>query len=190
MWREATGMLELNDILLEGDARTLSLMATTGQVTCLTGSTSQHRHRLLMAMMGIEPVVSGFVSIDGEPMTARTARELRHLMAYAPERLVTEGEVRKYAPPTVQELFMLRANRSLPISNGILTQEMRNTGCEGDTGQWLAVAVLLNKPILLVDMPPAASAAYLRRQADGGRTVIVSTDKRDLLDIADKVVEC
>ena len=182
-------MLELNEILLEGDARTLSLMAAAGQVTCLTGSTAVWRRRLLMAMMGIERVVSGFVSIDGEPMTTRTARELRHLMAYAPERLVTEGEVRKYAPPTVQELFMLKANRSLPISNGILTQEMRNTGCEGDTGQWLAVAVLLDKPFLLVDMPPAAAADYLRRQADRGRTVIVSTDTRELIDMADKVVE-
>ena len=182
-------MLELNDILLEGDARTLSMMAQRGQVTCLTGSTAAHRRRLLMAMLGLEPVVSGFVSIEGEPMTPRTARELRHLMAYAPERLVTEGEVRRYAPPTVQQLFMLRANRSLPISNGILTQEMRNTGCEGDTGQWLAVAVLLNKPILLCDMPPAAAAAYLRRLADGGRTVIVSTDARALLDVADNIVE-
>lgn len=183
-------MLELNDILLEGDARTLSMMARRGQVTCLIGSTLAHRRQLLMAMLGLEPVVSGFVSIDGEPMTPRTARELRHMMAYAPERLVTEGEVRRYAPPTVQQLFMLRANRSLPISNGILTQEMRNTGCEGDTGQWLAVAVLLNKPILLCDNPPTAAAAYLRRLADGGRTVIVSTDERAILNVADNIVNC
>lgn len=182
-------MLELNDILIEGDARTLSMMAQSAQLTCLTGSTPEHRRRLLMAMMGLESVVSGFVSIDGEPLTPHTARELRRLMAYAPERLVAEGEVYTYAPPTVQELFMLRANRSLPISNGILTQEMRNTGCPGDSGQWLAVAVLLNKPILLCDMPPAEAADYLRRQAGGGRTVIVSTDTRRLLEAADNVVE-
>jgi len=85
---------------------------------------------------------------------------------------------------------MLRANRELPISNGILTQEMRNTGCTGQEGQWLAVAVLLNKPVLLADDPPAASAAYLRHLADTGRTVIVSTSEHDLLQVADKVVEC
>lgn len=183
-------MLELNEVLLTGEARTLSLIARDGELTCITGGTAERRTRMLCAMMGLEPVVSGYVSIDGEPMNRQTGRTLRRLMAYAPARLVTEGETVRYEAPTVQELFLLKANRELPISNGILTAEMRRTGCAGDEGRWLAVAVLRNKPILVADSPPAASAAYLQAlAANAGKTVIVGTTERAILNVANRIVE-
>ena len=75
-------MLELNDVLIEGESHTLSLMAYERQITCVVGSA-----RWLYAMMGFEPVTAGFISIDGEPLTPKTAQALRRQMAFAPRRL-------------------------------------------------------------------------------------------------------
>ena len=182
-------MLELNEVLLSGEERTLSLMARAGQMTCLVGATRQRRSRWLMAMLGLEPVQMGFISVDGEPLTPTTVGLLRPLMGYVPDCLQTEGEVVSYEPPTVQDVFRLRANRHLPISNGILAEEMRRTGADADEARRLAVAVLLGRPILLVDHPSAAALSYLQLQARGGRTVIVATDESAVINAADLVVE-
>ena len=183
-------MLELNEVLLSGEERTLSLMARAGQMTCLVGATRQRRSRWLMAMLGLEPVRMGFISVDGEPLTPTTVGQLRLLMGYVPDRLQTEGEVVSYEPPTVQDVFRLRANRHLPISNGILGEEMRRTGdSDADEARRLAVAVLLGRPILLVDHPSAAVLPYLKDQARSGRTVIVATDESAVINAADLVVE-
>ena len=183
-------MLELNEVLLAGEEHTLSGMAREGQVTCLTRGTPQRRRRWLAAMMGFEPTVRGFISLDGEPMTATTTRELRSMMAFVPERLVADGEVVVYEAPTVQEVFSLRANRHVAISNGILSEEMKRTGIDGDYAQWLAVAVLLGKSILLVEGPPAGAFDYLEWQAtSAGRTVIVATDDETITARAEAVIE-
>ena len=52
-----------------------------------------------------------------------------------------------------------------------------------------AVAVLLQRPVLLVEGGVAASAGYLRRLAEAGRTVIATTRDGGLLAAADNVVE-
>lgn len=183
-------MLELNEVLLVGEAHTVSGMAREGRMTCLTGGTPQRRRRWLDAMMGFEPLAHGFISLYGEPLTASTTRELRSMMAFVPARLVSEGEVVVYEPPTVQDVFSLRANRHVAISNGILSEEMKRTGIEGDYAQWLAVAVLLDKPILLVESPPTGALDYLEWQADkAGRTVIVASDDETIAARADTVIE-
>ena len=61
-------MLELNEVLVEGAANTVSMMAQERQMTCLTGGTAQVRSHLLLAILGLVPVKSGFVNIDGEPL--------------------------------------------------------------------------------------------------------------------------
>jgi hypothetical protein len=182
-------MLELNEVLIDGEPRTLTMMAHEGQLTCLTGGTPARRLRWLHAMLGFDPVVSGYISIDGEPLEPATYSLLRPLMAFAPAELPVQGEIVTYEPPTVQDVFALKANRELPISNGILTEEMKRTGMTGEQARLLAVAVLLDRPVLLVDSPSAASADYLHRQAAAGRSVVAATDDPVVMRVADGIVE-
>ena len=187
-------MLELNDVLLQGERHTLSMMAREGELTCLTatpfmGQAVGDGGRWLHAILGFEPVVAGYISIDGEPITSATLPAMRRLMAYAPATLDSVGELTVYEPPSVQDVFALKANRQQPITNGILSEEMKRTGTVGMKAQLLAVAVLLNRPILLIDSPDAASSAYLRRLADDGRTVIVVSNADEIVHEADNVVE-
>ena len=176
-------MLELNDVLLKGESHTLSLMARERQITCLTGGS-----RWLYAMLGFEPVVAGFISIDGEPLTPKTASALRRQMAFAPRRLDDVGEIVRYEAPTADDVFALRANRKL--SDESLEEEAEQMGStDAQQARLLAVAVLRQRPILLVEEPEAAMLPYLRKQAIAGRTVIVSSTDGAVINAADNVVE-
>lgn len=188
---ETVMILELNEVLLKDDRQTLSMMAQSGKLTCLTGGKPLQRYRCLISMMGFEPIVHGYICLDGEPLTSCSALAFRQLMSYAPTRLSAIGEVTVYEPPTIQDVFSLRVNRERPISNGILGEEIRKI--EADASdirvQLLAVAVLLDKPILLVDNPHEDSVEYLKQQAAKGKIVIVTSDNPKVLRASDLVVE-
>jgi len=185
-------MLELNDVLLNGERSTLSLMAREGQVTCITREgygLSSSPVRWLYAMMGFEPIKAGYISIDGEPLTVRSAAAMRRLMAFVPASLEAIGEVEVYEPPSVQDVFSLKGNRQLSISNGLLSEEMKRTGITGAKAQLLAVAALLDRHILLVDRPSAASLPYLHHQAAAGRIVILSSNDSAVISQVNNLVE-
>ena len=186
-------MLELNDVLIRGEKNTLSLMAHEGQITCLAPAmagvdSAQPLVRWLYAMLGLEPIVTGYVSIDGEPVTATSAPLLRRQMAFVPARLDAVGQVVVYESPTVQDVFALKANREQPITNGILAEEVKRTGTTGQKAQLLAVGVLLHRSILLVESPDAASMSYLRQQAENGCTIIVSSADDAIASAADQLI--
>ena len=184
-------ILELNEVLLKGEPHTLSLIARTGQLACLAGGTPARRLRWLRAIQGFECVSNGFISIDGEPLSPRSLPVFRQLIAYAPQSLLPVGEVDVLPPPSVQDIFHLKANRERPISNGILTEEMRRIAGEHAADdprtRLLAVAVLLNKPILLVDSPSVEALPYLLEQAAKGKAVIAATDAPAYQEAADSL---
>lgn len=183
-------MLELNDVLLEGEPRTLSLMAYEGRLTCLTGGTAAQRSRWLQGMLGFVPAIGGYISIDGEPLTSASAPVFRQMMAYAPCRLCVEGQIRHYEPPTVQDVFALKANADIMVTNGGLNREIKMVGdVDEEQARWLAVAVLRGKPILLVEEPQVGAVGYLQMQAQKGRIVIVTSQEEAYRQAADKVVE-
>ena len=182
-------MLELNEVLVEGAENTVSMMAQERQVLCLTGGSAHVRSHLLLAMLGLVTVKSGFVNLDGEPLERQTVKRLRKMMAYAPSELQPEGQVTVYEPPSVQDLFNLEDNREAAISNGLLTEEMKRTGAPLEKAQLLAMAVLRQRPILLVENPAPESADYLKRLAREGRTIVVTSDEKAILDMADVIIE-
>jgi putative ABC transport system ATP-binding protein/ATP-binding cassette subfamily C protein CydD len=184
-------MLELNEVLLEGEPQTLSLMAHEGELTCLTGGSSERLTRWLLAMLGFEHVKSGYISLDGEPLTPQSVAIFRSMMAYAPSQLEPIGQVTCYTPPTAQDVFGLKANRNLPVSNSILDEEMRHI-CPNHADnrvQLLAVASLLGRPILLVDNPLPQSIDYLHQQAAQGRTVVLTSQEAMVTGAANQIVE-
>ena len=184
-------ILELNEVLIDGEQRTLSMIAESGRLTCLTGGDAERLTRWLWTIMGFTALSHGFVSVDSEPITERSASLFRQLMSFAPHRLERVGQVTPYEPPSVQDVFNLKANREQPISNGILGEEIKRIGVDSvdQSVQLLAVAVLLDKPILLVDNPPVEVAHYLSMQAAKGRIVLVTSNETAILNASDQVIE-
>lgn len=109
-------MLELRDVtLLVTEERVLShlsVIATEGEVTCLTGAAAPV---VLRAMMGFVQPMEGCISIDGEPLTPQSADALRQLMAYVPPRLEPIGTLTVYEPPVTGNLLLLAQQRESPI---------------------------------------------------------------------------
>ncbi len=184
-------LLELNQLLIEGEQQTLSLMAELGSVTTLTGGSQESLSKYLRAIIGFVNIQNGYICIDGEPLTPYSSHFFRRQMAYAPAELRRQGEVVVYDPPSVQDVFGLRANRDLPISNGILSEEIRRVGCEGDSEQVqrIAVASLLEKPILLIENPPAGAMPYLHQVASKGRIVLLTSNDPQVLSASDRIEE-
>lgn len=189
-------MLELNEVCLKTDnaidRHTLTMIADEGQVTCLTGATAQHRTQLLLAMLGLTPVATGYISIDGEPVTPASSHRMRRQMAYVPNGLPAHGEVTVYEPPTAQDVFRLKVNRQQHYSTELLSKELHAIAPQeqwDDRLRLLATAVLLQRHVLLVDNPPATAASYLCRQAEAGRVVIVSSSDETIVSMADSVIE-
>ena len=191
-------ILELNDLLIGGASHTYQAICQGGSLTCLAEGSAELRTRLLLTILGLEPVKAGYITLDYEPLTLRSAVVLRRYMSYAPRNLETVGVVTPFEPPTVQEIFDLEANSDIAISNGILAEEIRRiTGgsaesAEKHTGNCsptsLAVASLLQRPLLLIDHPADYAVSYLQQKAREGTTIIVSASSQAYLDIADRVM--
>jgi hypothetical protein len=167
------------------------MMTRSGEIAVLTGDCDKMLDRWLLAFMGLSVITHGYVCIDGEPLTSHSAAAFRQLMAYSPAQLSAVGHVKVYESPSVQYVFNLKANQSLPISNGILSEEMHRVGVDlaDERVQWLAVAALLDKPVMLVSQPPSGAMPYLRQQAMKGKSVIIASNDADVLRMADNVIE-
>ncbi|MBA4195890.1 MAG: ABC transporter ATP-binding protein, partial [Comamonadaceae bacterium] len=66
--------------------RNVGLTAAKGEVTVVLGRNGVGKTTLLKSLMGLVPVVSGSVMLDGQPITTRTPYERARLgMGYVPQ---------------------------------------------------------------------------------------------------------
>ena len=89
--------------------------------------------------------------------------------------------------PEALKFLADRAGVALPEVE--MTEEMKRTGAPHEKAQLLAMAVLRQRPILLVENPAPESADYLKRLAREGRTIVVTSDEKAILDMADVIIE-
>ena len=195
-------MIELRDVSKSfGRRRVLdhvSLDVRPGRITLLLGPNGAGKSTLLRAVLGIERY-DGDIRVNGFDATA-DGREVRARIGYLPQHGGLAPDL------TVAEtIAFFAALRGVPADRcGALLDEADLRGHEtaragelsGGLRQRLgfAVALLGQPPILVLDEPSASLdvasrqwlAGRLRRLADGGRTVLVSTHAcQELFDVAD-----
>ncbi|MGM9698383.1 MAG: ATP-binding cassette domain-containing protein [Prevotella sp.] len=195
-------MLELKNVAISHNGKQLvedlSLVAADGKVTVVSGPSGCGKTTLLKAMLGLHPVDKGYISIDGELVTALSAPAFRQNMAYVPQDI-------SFPIDTVKELvrlpFNLKANSGKPFTKERVMEQWHMLGLDaslyekrvseisGGERQRITLANLglLDKGIVIVDEPTSAldqMAAtfvgdYLQRLAKQGATVIVVTHDRN-----------
>ena len=177
-------------------AKELSFMAKDGQLTCITGEEGVGKTTLLRTLMGFLPVADGFVSVDGELLTIDSAPAFRCLMVYLPQetRLLAhqlhepswpESEAEEYAVWNMPLPHTCKEKQPEPMTPEEIYQLAEKTISEGG-----------DKSIIIADEPAAflptdltlRMLELLRREAAGGKTVLITSCKPQIIDYADQVI--
>lgn len=204
-------MLEVKDAKISFGERTLfehlSFTADDGEMVCIEGESGVGKSTLLLAMLGLQPLVAGHISIDGELLTPASAEAFRKFIAYVPQDLSMPSE---WVKELVALPFALKANAGKKWSKTQLLDEWSKLRLDpklfdskvselsGGERQRVMISIcgLLKKPIVIVDEPTSALdplsgqavIQYLRNLATGGATVIMVSHDNSLAQLCDKVV--
>lgn len=184
----------------------VSFVARPGDAVAVTGDVVA-RKALLFAMLGLRPLKSGWVSIDGEPVTAVTGNYFRQFIAYQPDTLDFEGL-------TVQEVaksqFAIKANADYAYSVKAVAAELSSLGVDADCMQKgfdemdeavaqrasLVLVGMFERQLLLLDNPTSRQdeagcqfvAGYIKQKRSEGVALIVATADENLLAVCNKRV--
>lgn len=168
-----------------------------GETACIVGQSGCGKTSLLNAVMGFVPLYEGTIKVGGTLLDKSTIDLVRRQIAWIPKELALPFE---WVKEMVSLPFELKVNRSVPFSEERLFMCFDELGLEHELyfkrvnevsgGQrqriMLAVAALLNKPLIVIDEPTSALdtgstdkvLAFFRRQAEKGAAVLaVSHDK-------------
>ena len=168
-----------------------------GETACIVGQSGCGKTSLLNAVMGFVPLYEGTIKVGGTLLDKSTIDLVRRQIAWIPQELALPFE---WVKEMVSLPFELKVNRSVPFSEERLFMCFDELGLEHELyfkrvnevsgGQrqriMLAVAALLNKPLIVIDEPTSALdtgstdkvLAFFRRQAEKGAAVLaVSPDK-------------
>ena len=175
----------------------LSFIARDGEVTCVTGPEGSGKTTLIRTLMGFLPVNEGFVSVDGELLTIHSSHAFRQMMVYLPQQIQLLAHQLRVAEPEEPEAEEFAVwNDLLPPANLESTPEPLND----EEILMLAEQTLkeaADKPIVIADEPTAfltpdltmRMMELLRKQAEAGKTVLVTTRKPQVADYADQVIQ-
>jgi len=203
-------MLEIKNLSVRNDdggsMKDVSVTLQEGEVLAVCGRRVADRSLLLSALVGRRPLAGGYVSIDGELLTALSADTFRCEMAFLPRNFrMEEG--------TVEELFaQMAALRSAPdgLNRAMLMEQWKmlgiEAGCFGQSFDSLPDSVLqrvmlslcgvLRRRLVVLDDPAWAQdesgrdrvADGIAAMAGGGAMVVVGCDEATWLRHVDKIV--
>ena len=175
----------------------LSFIARDGEVTCVMGPEASGKTTLIRTLMGFLPVNEGFVSVDGELLTIHSSHAFRQMMVYLPQQIQLLAHQLRVAEPEEPEAEDFAVwNDLTPAANMESTPEPLNA----EEIVMLAEQTLkeaADKPIVIADEPTAfltpdltmRMMELLRKQAEAGKTVLVTTRKPQVADYADQVIQ-
>ena len=182
----------------------VSFVVQAGDALAVTGSVDA-RKALLLAMLGMRPLKSGWASIDGEPITAITGNYFRQFIAYLPDSLDFEGLT---VQAVAKSLFAIKVNADYAYSAKTVATELKRLGVasecmqkgfdemEGAEAQRASLVLvgMFERQLLLLDNPTSRQndagrslvADYIMQKRSEGVALIVATDDASLLAVCNK----
>ena len=168
-----------------------------GEMSCISGQSGCGKTSLLNAIMGFVPLCEGSITVNNIPLNKHTIDSIRYHIAWVPQELALPSE---WVSEMVHLPFELKINRKKNFSEEKLFSCFHELGLEEDIyrkrvveisgGQrqrvMLAIAVLLDKPLIIIDEPTSALdgdsmdkvLAFFRRSTEKGTAILsVSHDE-------------
>lgn len=138
-----------------------------GETACIVGQSGCGKTSLLNAVMGFVPLKEGSIQVGETLLDISTIDSVRRQIAWIPQELALPFE---WVKEMVALPFGLKVNRSVPFSEERLFTCFDELGLEHELytkrvnevsgGQrqriMLAVAAMLNKPLIIIDEPTSA----------------------------------
>ncbi len=185
----------------------VTFQAATGHKVAVTGNNGCGKTALLHAMLGLTPMSSGWVCVDGEPVLPDTAQMFRNRMSYMP---TGEGLENVSVGELMEGVFALRANSDciytkeavfkewdkLGITHDCYTKKFGETDAATAQRIRLALTGLAGRPYTLIDDPlshqdaegRAAVLAYMCSPVFNRSAMIVATRDNDILSVCNKTI--
>lgn len=203
-------MIEIKDATIKMGSHVvcqdLSFMARDGQLTCVHAQDTEALETLLHAFLGLQPLESGYVSVDGERVTSLSAPFFRQMMAYVPSKfdfgdisvsslfhllVDTEAPARHE-----QKTALLRQWQLLGIDKSCYERQLCSLSADVQQRIMLSFAGVLNPNIILLNQPTAWQTpesvplvlSYMQSMKAAGHLVLWTTTDEQVAEMADVVI--
>ena len=195
-------MLEIKNGTLSGvehpaTAAGINLVVDAGEMFCIYAWSSDKRQAIVHTLLGLQPLKSGFMSVDGDVIDERSAAYYRTHTAFVPRDL-------RLPFKTVGETMQAMMTIDKDLTKGTIESEWRKVGIAD--GLWnalvehvgqgivqqmmMVVAVMRGCNHIIIDLLPGAMTPemmdYLRQYTASGGLIVIATDDEEVKGQCDK----
>ena len=195
-------MLEIKNGTLSGVehpamAADINLVVDAGEMLCIYAWSSDKRQAIVHTLLGLQPLKSGFMSVDGDVIDERSAAYYRSHTAFVPRDL-------RLPFKTVGETMQAMMTVDKDLTKGTIESEWRKVGIAD--GLWnalvehilqdilqqmmMVIAVMRGCNHMIIDLLPGAMTPemmdYLRQYTASGGLIVIATDDEEVTGQCDK----
>lgn len=196
-------MLEIKNGILSGveypaTSADINFSVNAGEMLCIYRTQDDYVTAIIRSMLGLQPLKSGFITVDGDVVDASSAAYFRNMFSYVPHDLDMPLD-------KITDVLSSPFETDKRITKKILKGELDRFGIDAavldsDYNKLpkyvtqlilIIVAVLSDRPYLIIDKLYSEITAnilmpYLNDYATEGHSVIIVSDDEDIRRICNK----
>lgn len=183
----------------------LSFCAYPGDIVAITGGGEGDESAVLRAILGLQPLAGGYVSVDAEPVLPQTSHLYRRHMSYVPSSLAFGSELVSdiarqvhgcHTKPTDVLSALTYELRMLSVPDDVAGKPFDTLPAPEAQRVAIAVAGSAGRKALILDSPTSAQdeagrlavMSYLCSAKMKDVTIVVSTHDPAILSVCNKKV--
>lgn len=195
-------MLEIKNGTLSGvehpaTAADINLVVDAGEMLCIYAWSSAKRQAIVHTLLGLQPLKSGFMSVDGDVIDERSAVYYRSHTAFVPRDLrlpfKTVGETMQAMMTVDKDLTKGTIEsewRKVGIADGLWNALVEHIGQDILQQMMMVIAVMRGCNRIIIDQLPGALTpemlGYLRKYTASGGLIVIATDDEEVKGQCDK----
>jgi len=180
------GILEFKDVVIDDKTLPFTMVACPGKVSSIIVDPTSG-HQLVMAILGLDKVKGGYITVDGELVTYGSGTFFRQMMCYVPHFLpqvdMTVGElcrqaISKYNGKNLSAEALTETWNSLSIKPTVWKEKIRSVPPSVLWLVLLSLVPLRRGSIVLIEEPIVKNEtvnSFITQLARQGREVICTT---------------
>ena len=178
-------------------AADINLVVDAGEMLCIYAWSSDKRQAIVHTLLGLQPLKSGFMSVDGDVIDERSAAYYRSHTAFVPRDLrlpfKTVGETMQAMMTIDKDLTKGTIEsewRKVGIADGLWNALVEHIGQDILQQMMMVIAVMRGCNHMIIDLLPGAMTPemmdYLRQYTASGGLIVIATDDEEVKGQCDK----